>query len=90
MAKKEKKERKDKKPEMKVPKQPKKHRNFPRFLFLFGVCISVVAIVNYFQWYVFPQIFIDGLLVLAGIWMILLALAKGSYKHRKEVLKKYI
>lgn len=63
---------------------------FPRLLFLFSIALIIIAVVNYLQFYTLPMKVLEGLLLVAGIWMFMLALEKGWYERRKHILKRYI
>ena len=63
---------------------------FPRLLFLFSLVLVAVGIIDYLGVYVFPRMFLQGLLLVAGIWCFMLALEKGWYERRKHILKRYI
>jgi|ETNmetMinimDraft_12_1059888.scaffolds.fasta_scaffold707525_1 hypothetical protein len=78
------------KKEKPVPEIPKKHSYFPKFLFVFGVLLVVVAIAHYFKWLIVPELLLDILLLLAGLKIIKIGLETGFYKKRKETLKKYL
>ncbi|PIN76633.1 hypothetical protein COV17_01710 [Candidatus Woesearchaeota archaeon CG10_big_fil_rev_8_21_14_0_10_36_11] len=87
-----KKEKSVPKPAVKVQEKtkPVKPHYFPRLLFLFGIAVGAIGVIDYFQWFSFSRILLDVVLLFAGLWILFLALAKGSSKHRKEVLKRYI
>ena len=79
------------KKEVKVaPKTKNKPHYFPKLLFLFGVILVGLAVVDYFKYLMINSRIIDAILVLAGLWMIKIALSKGSYNRRKAVLMKYL
>ena len=63
---------------------------FPKILMLFGIFLIAVAVVRYLNFYQIPDIAVDILFLLAGIWMLKLGVEKGFYMRRKNILKKYI
>ncbi|MBU0460183.1 MAG: hypothetical protein KKH52_02810 [Nanoarchaeota archaeon] len=75
------------KPEIKIPE---KHHYFPKLLFLFGLILVVYTLLNFFNLFSLNQRIVDLAILLAGLWMMKLAIAKGLYKKRKEIFKKYI
>jgi hypothetical protein len=77
------------KPEIRIDKPAKEH-NFPKLLMFFGIIIAIIAVVDYLALLDFPRLVIDIILFFAGLWLFKLGLAKGLYKKRKEVLKRYI
>ena len=77
------------KPEVKVD-VPVKHHYFPKILMLFGLIVFVIAIIDYFNFYNLPKIVVDIILLISGLWLFKLGLARGFYKKRKEVLKRYL
>ena len=62
----------------------------PRGRLVFGLVVIIVSVVDYLNYYSFPREISLGLLVLAGLWMIKMAFASGSYNRRKEIIKRYI
>lgn len=82
------------KPEKKV-KAPEVHKEkkphfFPKLSLLFSLIIMAVAVIDYFNFYQIPKLAIDLILLVAGLWLLKVSIAKGFYKRRKEILKKYI
>lgn len=78
-------------PENLVQKEPKeKQRFFPKLLILFGLVAIVLAVVNFFNLLVIPELVINTALLLAGVWMLKISIERGFYKKRKEIFKKYI
>tara|TARA_Y100000310_G_scaffold221415_1_gene222987 strand:+ start:3208 stop:3480 length:273 start_codon:yes stop_codon:yes gene_type:complete len=79
------------KKEVKVtPKAESKPHYFPKLLFFFGVLLIALAIVDYLKYFVIPGLVIDVVLLIAGLWILKIALGKGSYNRRKAVLMKYL
>ena len=76
---------------MLAPKQKKPHY-FPTGVFFFGVVLTGVGLVSYFEWYTIPyeKMVLQGLLFLAGLWIMKTALIKGAYARSKDVLKRYL
>ena len=62
----------------------------PKLVLLFGVLLMVIAVVDYYKYFIIDARIIDLLLLLAGLWLIKIAFEHGLYKRRKELLKKYI
>ena len=73
-----------------VTELPKKNGYFPKFLFAFGLILVAVSVAHYFKWLVIQDFVLDILLLLAGLKILKIGIQEGSYKKRKEVLKKYI
>jgi len=76
------------KPEIKVPKE-KKHF-FPKLSLLLSLFFIALAIVNFFEFYLFPKSIINGALLLAGLMVFKKSIAEGFYSRRKEIIKRYI
>jgi len=85
------KEKKEKPVKIEKPKVEKKSY-FPKLLMIFSIVLIVVAVNDYFRWLVFPmmELWVDILLLLAGLWMLRISIATGFSKKRKEIFKKYI
>tara|TARA_Y100000031_G_scaffold50997_1_gene58589 strand:- start:574 stop:840 length:267 start_codon:yes stop_codon:yes gene_type:complete len=79
------------KPKAKPVVKPKeKHHYFPKLLFFFGIFLVVVAVVDYTKYFSIDSRVIDAIILFAGLWIIKIAVAKGSYARRKDVLLKYL
>jgi hypothetical protein len=68
----------------------KKESFFPRLQILFAVVVSAIAILNLSSLYTIPSLVVEILLLVAGLWMLEVAIAKGFYRKRHNVIKKYI
>ncbi len=71
------------------PKAQKKHY-LPRLLLFYGIFLVALAIINYLDYMTFDSRFIDAILLFSGLWIIKIALGKGSYNRRKDIVMKYI
>lgn len=79
------------KKEVKVtPKVESKPHYFPKFLFLFGLFLVALAVIDYFKYFTIDGRIIDVILLFSGLWILKMALGKGSYARRKAVLMKYL
>lgn len=78
------------KKELKVtPKKEKKHY-LPKLLLLYGFFLIALAVVNYYRYLAIDSRIIDAILLFSGLWIVKMALAKGSYNRRKDIVMKYI
>ena len=84
--------KKQPKKKKKVPQTPKKekHSYFPKFLIVFSLIVIVLALNNFFEWYVLPDYVVSVILLISGLWMFKIGLGKGMYNKRHEIIKKYI
>ena len=80
------------KPEIKKVEIPEeeKQRFFPKLLILFGLVLTAWALNGFFNWLAIPELATNIVLLLAGLWVLKVGIAKGFYRKRKEGLKKYI
>ena len=63
---------------------------FPKLLILYGLICTAAPLIEYFNLYKFPELTIEILLLLAGLWMFKMGVKQGFSKKRKERLMKYI
>ena len=80
------------KKKIEIPQTPKKekHSYFPRLLIWFSLIVIVLALNNFFKWYVLPDYVVSVILLISGLWMFQIGLGKGMYNKRHEIIKKYI
>ncbi len=63
---------------------------FPKLLLLFSLIAMIVAVVDYFNIYTIPKIWLNGLLLLAGLWLFFAGASAGIKEKRHSELKKYL
>jgi len=77
--------------EIKVePPKERKNSFFPRFMLLYGLVITILAVVSLIKLVDFQKIVFEILLIVGGLWLIKVGFERGFYRRRKEILKKYI
>mgnify|MGYP000162096650 CR=1 FL=1 len=69
---------------------PEKDSFFPKILLIFSILLITLAIVNFFNLFVLPELVANIALLLAGLWMLKLGVGMGVYKKRTGKLKKYL
>ncbi len=73
----------------KVDVKSKKHY-FPKLILIFGILATALSIVSYFKYLVIPRIYLEIVILLAGLWFVKIGIQKGFYAKRKEIFKKFI
>ncbi len=69
-------------------KKPKVH--YTKSSIVLGLVAVVVGVVDYFGFFPVPQLFLDILLVIAGLWLMFQSLGHNADKWKREKLKRYI
>ena len=87
---KEKQPKPKKKVEVPQTHKEEKHSYFPRLLIVYSLIVIVIALNHFFNWYSFPSYVTTVILLISGLWMLKIGVAKGFYGRRKEIFKKYI
>ncbi len=73
-----------------IVRKEKSHPIFPKGLILFSLVMIGVAIADYLNYYSIPREALDGLLLVAGLWMLKIGIAIGFYNKHHEIIKRYV